>query len=229
VADFQRLGYLPEALLNFIALLGWSPGEDRELMTREELVAAFDVARVQKHGAKFDTEKLAWMNGEYIKQAPIDELVDGVSLILSLQPDAASLRTDRAYVAAVCELLRERAKTLAEMVEANRYFFEAASIAPDPEAVKKRASSPLAFERLALVHTMLTAVPTWDAVTLETAIRALADEHGGKAGDFIHPLRVAVTGYAVSPGIFQTLEVLGRDLSLRRISEFLERREALTT
>ncbi|MDE2571842.1 MAG: glutamate--tRNA ligase, partial [bacterium] len=227
VGDFERLGYLPEALLNFIALLGWSPGDDRERMTRSELVEAFDVDGIQKHGAKFDTVKLAWMNGEYMRHAPLDELVEGTSLILSLQPDAQALRTERAHVARVCELLRERAKTLAELVESNRYFFETGSITPDAEAVKKRAGTPEAFERLALVYARLESLAAWDAAALEGAIRALGDEMGGKAGDYIHPLRVAVTGHAVSPGIFETLEVLGRKLSLRRITEFLERREAL--
>ena len=229
VADFQRLGYLPEALLNFIALLGWSPGDDREIMSRQDLIAAFDInpKRVQKSGAKFDTEKLAWMNGEYLKKAPLDELVEGTRVILALQPNAATLRTDRAHVAAVCDLLRERAKTLAELVEANRFFFEPGSIVPDPEAVTKRAGTPEAFERLALVRERLEAAQTWDAATLETAIRGLADERNGKAGEYIHPLRVAVTGHAVSPGIFQTLVVLGRDVSLLRVAEFLDHREAL--
>jgi len=228
VADFRRLGYLPEALLNFIALLGWSPGGDREIMSRDEMIAAFDIARVQKHGAKFDTEKLTWMNGEYIKVAPLEELVEGTSYILSQESDVASLRTDWDHVAAVCQLMRERVKTLGELVRANRYLFTAGSIVPDPEAVRKRAGTPEAFERLALVRERLEGAPSWDPLTLEAAIRALAEEKGGKAGDFIHPLRVAVTGHAVSPGIFETLAVLGREVALRRVAEFLDRREALT-
>ena len=227
VGDYQRLGYLPAALVNFLALLGWSPGEDREIMTRDEMVALFDLDRVQKSGAVFDTVKLTWMNGEYMKNAKIDTLVDGVLELVEFEPDVADLRIDRWHVTAICELLRERAKTLAEIIRANKYLFmKSYTLEWDPQAVTKRASGSEALERLRAAGGALREVEDWDKVPLEAAVRGLAESSGVKAGEYIGPMRVAVTGQAVSPGIFETLEVLGRDVSLGRINAFLAAQSA---
>jgi glutamyl-tRNA synthetase len=229
VGDYKRLGYLPNALVNFLALLGWSPGGDREIMPLDEMVAIFDLARVQKSGAVFDTTKLTWMNGEYIKAAKTETIVDGVLALLELEPDVAELRIDRWHVTAICELLRERAKTLAEIVRANKYLFSKAHVLDwDEAAVQKRAGTPEAMARLRDAHAALREVEDWDKVPLEEALRALAERSGIKAGEYIQPLRVAITGVAVSPGIFETLEVLGRDVSLGRVNAFLSARAAGT-
>lgn len=222
VGDYRRLGYLPNALVNFLALLGWSPGGDKELMKIDEMLALFDLERVQKSGAVFDTVKLTWMNGEYLKVAKIDTLVDGVLELIELEPDVAQLRTDRWHVTAICELLRERAKTLAEIIRANKYLFSTSFTLPwDPQAVQKRAGSPEALERLREVGTTLRDCEEWDKVPLEAALRALSERTGVKSGEYIQPLRVAVTGASVSPGIFETIEVLGREVTLGRTSAFL--------
>lgn len=222
VGDYRRLGYLPQALVNFLALLGWSAGGDKEIMKIDEMLALFDLDRVQKSGAVFDTVKLTWMNGEYLKVAKIDTLVDGVLELIELEPDVAELRTDRWHVTAICELLRERAKTLAEIIKANKYLFSKAyTLVWDSEAVQKRAGTPEALDRLGELSTTLRDCEEWDKVPLETALRALSERTGIKAGDYIQPLRVAVTGASVSPGIFETIEVLGRDVTLGRVNSFL--------
>lgn len=222
VGDYRRLGYLPQALVNFLALLGWSAGGDKEIMKIDEMLALFDLDRVQKSGAVFDTVKLTWMNGEYLKVAKIDTLVDGVLELIELEPDVAELRTDRWHVTAICELLRERAKTLAEIIKANKYLFSKAyTLVWDSEAVQKRAGTPEALDRLRELSTTLRDCEEWDKVPLETALRALSERTGIKAGDYIQPLRVAVTGASVSPGIFETIEVLGRDVTLGRVNSFL--------
>ena len=222
VFEYRKLGYLPQGLVNFLALLGWSPGEDRELLTLDQMVELFEFDRVQKHGAVFDTVKLTWMNGEYLKTAPIEVLVDEVTALLADAPDAATLRTDRAHVAGVCELLRERAKTIAEITTAARYFFTLqTNIGWQHEAVAKRVGTPESRTRLREVGDALRAyMGAWNRVDLEGAIRAAAAAHNTKAGDMIGPLRVAVTGVAVSAGIFETVELLGREITLGRIEAF---------
>ncbi|GAC1499160.1 MAG: hypothetical protein NVS1B14_02500 [Vulcanimicrobiaceae bacterium] len=222
VGDYRRLGYLPEALRNFLALLGWSPGGDREIMPIQEIVERFDLDRVQKQGAVFDTVKLTWMNGEYIKLAPIDALVDTAIHLIESEPDAQALRGERAHVAAVCEVLRERAKTVAEIVRGHRYFFSRDMVIGwNPQAVQQRAGSPAALDRLQTANAALAQCAAWDAESLETCLRGLAQRSGVKAGEYIGPIRVAVTGEAVSPGIFETLALVGRELSLGRINAFL--------
>lgn len=222
LGDYKRLGYLPKALVNFLILLGWSPGEDREIMSLDEMIALFDLDRVQKHGAVFDTVKLTWMNGEYMKTAKIDQLADGVLELLEFEPDVAELRMDRFHIIAVCELLRERAKTLAEIIRGNKYFFTKSHVLEwDSEAVRKRAGTPQALERLRQALDELREIDQWERVSLEAAIRARSDKEQAKAAEFIQPLRVAVTGQAISPGIFETLDVLGRELTIGRVSAFL--------
>lgn len=225
VFEYRKLGYLPQGLVNFLALLGWSPGEDRELMTLEQMVTLFDLDRVQKHGAVFDTVKLTWMNGEYLKNAPIDVLTDEVIALLADAPDAASLRTDRAHVAAVCELLRERAKTIAEITGASHYFFtRETDVGWHADAVAKRVGTSEARTRLREVADALRAHDgPWDRVALEATIRNAAAASGAKAGDLIGPLRVAITGVAVSAGIFETVEILGREIAIGRIDAFFAR------
>ncbi|MDQ6929351.1 MAG: glutamate--tRNA ligase, partial [Candidatus Eremiobacteraeota bacterium] len=227
VGDYRRLGYLPGALVNFLALLGWSPGQDREIMKLEETIALFDLSRVQKGGAVFDTVKLTWMNGEYIKSASTESLVDGVLDLLGHEPDAAQLRTDRPHVTAICELLRERAKTLGEIIRANKYLFSTShTLAWDSQAVEKRAGTSQALDRLRELAAALDRSSGWEKSALEQTLRGLSEQTGVKAGDFIQPLRVAVTGVAVSPGIFETIEVLGRDVTLGRVNAFLAGRSA---
>ncbi|MDP9019137.1 MAG: glutamate--tRNA ligase, partial [Candidatus Eremiobacteraeota bacterium] len=222
IGDYRRLGFLPNALVNFLALLGWSPGEDREIMKLDEMLALFDLERVQKHGAVFDTVKLTWMNGEYMKVAKIDTLVDGVLELIEFEPDVAQLRTDRWHVTAICELLRGRAKTLAEIIKANKYLFLTDVVLPwDPQAVQKRAGTSQALDNLRMLSNSLRDTVEWDRISLEENLRTLSSQSGVKAGDFIQPLRVAVTGQSVSPGIFETIEVLGREVTLGRVHAFL--------
>lgn len=224
VSDFRRLGYLPEALLNFLALVGWSPGEDREIMERPQLIGLFDLERVQKHGAIFDTAKLTWMNGEYIRQAPLDDIVRAATELLSFDAQPDQLRSDARHVRAVCALLHERARTIAEITVAHRYLFTTtAFIEWDEASVQKRAGTLEALDRLRAVRAEL-ADADFEKTSLEARLRSLAERNAAKLGEFVHPVRVAVTGFAVSPGIFEVLDVLGRAVTLARIDAFLASR-----
>ena len=224
VSEYRALGYLPDALVNFLALLGWSPpGGELEIMTHAQMIELFDLERVQKHGAIFDVVKLAWMNGEYIRTAPLARLVDLTMERLAEAPDADKLRRDRAHVEAACALLRERIKTIDDLVSGSRYLFTTDLVIPwDEQAIAKRAGTPEARERLHEVAEALRGISgEWTHAAIEEAIRALAERKGIKAGEFIGATRVAITGAAVSAGLFETVEVLGREITLGRIDAFL--------
>jgi glutamyl-tRNA synthetase len=222
VSEYRTSGFLPDALVNFLALLGWSPpGGDREIFSRGELCELFDLDRVQKHGAVFDLVKLAWMNGEYIRMAPLETLAEIASEMLSVQPDAPALRTDREHVMACCELMRERVKTIGDLVNGARYLFvRDVEIAWNEEAVAKRAGTTEARERLRDAAGALQNV-RWERTAIEAAIRDLAQRNKQKPGEYIGAIRVAITGVAVSAGLFETAEVLGREIVLGRIDAFL--------
>jgi glutamyl-tRNA synthetase len=167
------------------------------------------------------------MNGEYIRSAPL-ELLTGLTIeALEAQPDAASLRTEREHVAKVCELMRERMRTVVELVQNSRYFFASdLQLRWDEQAVAKRAGTAEARARLREVTDALRETATmpgavWDRTAIEAAVRALAERTAHKAGEFIGPLRVAITGTAVSAGIFETAEVLGAHVTLGRAEAFL--------
>jgi glutamyl-tRNA synthetase len=234
VSEYREQGYLPEALVNFIALLGWSPGEDRELLTREEMVAAFSLEGIGKSGAVFDLEKLNWMNGVYLRQLSPDRLVEmarpflekagalGAAGVGTPAP-SASLRAglqggvfDEQYVARVLLLEQERARTLAELPELTRFFFEEPA-SYDEKGERKWFRREGAAELLAAVRARLASMERFDAEALEAALRGLADELGMGAGPVIHTTRLAVTGKTAGPGLFEVLSVLGKDRVLRRL------------
>ena len=222
VNEYEALGYLPDALVNFLGLLGWSPGGNRELMTREEMVRDFTIEGVVKHPAIFDHAKLAWMNKEYLKRLPPDELTRRVCDLLERRTPVPD-RIDEAHVARVTALLQERARTVGEIVDQGAYFFTDGAVEPAPEAVEKYCATPEAIERLREVRAALAGIAAFAPADIEAAIRGLAERSGLKAAAFIHPLRVALTGQAVSPGIFEVTGILGREVALVRIDALLAR------
>src|SRR5215469_2932186 len=223
VNEYEALGYLPDALVNFLALLGWSPGGNRELMTRPEMVADFTIEGVVKHPAIFDHAKLAWMNKEYLKAIPLDELAERVIALLEGRPSIPD-RIDPDHVKQVAALLQERVYTVSEILDQGSYFFTRGAIEPAPDALAKYCSTPDALERLREVRAALGETPpAFTTSDVESVIRGLAQRTGRKAAEFIHPLRVALTGQAVSPGIFEVSSILGRDVALARIDAHLER------
>jgi glutamyl-tRNA synthetase len=217
VTEYSRQGFVPEAMMNFLALLGWSPGDDRELFTRDELVAAFSLEGIASSNAVFNPEKLEWFSAQHIARMPAEELVSRIEPRLR---EAGLWLADLAWLARLVELLRPRAKRLTDFVEKGRPFL-VDQVEYDAEAVKKHLSSPEALAHLAAVRAACAAVEEFTAAALEPAIRALAESRGVKAGVLIHPTRVAVVGRAESPGIFEVLELLGRDRALARMDTAL--------
>lgn len=219
VADYQRDGILPSAMLNFLVLLGWSPGGDREVMTMPEMIELFSPSGLQRKAAIFDPQKLEWMNGQHLSLIALDELMPRVAAALTeaglATPDAVATRPD--WYRGLVDLLRVRARTINDIVrQAEPYLRD--TIAYDPDAVAKQwKDRPRTAELLGAVRAQLAGVTTWTAGALEPALRTLAESRGVTAGKIFQPLRVALTGLTVSPGIFDVLMMLGRDKSLSRI------------
>ncbi|MDH7514626.1 MAG: glutamate--tRNA ligase [Bacteroidota bacterium] len=219
VGEYQARGYLPSALFNYLALLGWSPGDDRELFTREELVVVFDARRLLKKSSVFDEEKLRWMNGKHIRMLSDDELL--AALRPFIPPRHAEVPTD--YLRAMIPLLRERMELLPDFFERGRIFLE------DPESYDEKAVSKYWNDETAAAVRMIAADladASFHAADLEKRIRAFAESSGIGAGKLIHALRLALTGGLSSPGIFETMAVLGKETCLRRIRKALESIEA---
>jgi glutamyl-tRNA synthetase len=219
VGDYQHQGLLPGAMLNFLALLGWSPGEDREVMTIGEMISLFSPDGLQKKAAIFDPKKLEWMNGQHLSLIPLEQLEPAVTpaMIAAGLVDEASIATRREWYLSLLDLLRVRARTIDDIVrQAGPYFLD--SIEYDPDAVAKNwKDRAQAAEILAATRSTLADAGEWSAANLENALRSLAEKRGIAAGKIFQPLRVALTGLAVSPGIFEVLVMQGRVLALSRI------------
>ncbi len=213
--DYRKLGYLPEAVVNFLALLGWSPGGDREILSGEELVKEFDLSRVGKTGAIFDLAKLSWMNSQYLAKASQETLLPLVQEHLE-ERGWWSSGLDPAWVGLVVELYKARIETLQDFCRQTEGLFTD-DVPFDPEAVQIRLKQPGVAERLSAFAARLDPLPKWDAASTETACRSLAEELKIKAADLIHPTRVAVTGRSVGPSLFHVLEVAGRERTIKRL------------
>jgi len=230
VEAYRELGILPEALFNFLALLGWSPGGDREVMDPADLIEAFSVERILKKSAVFDSEKLMWLNRRHIERLSLERLTElargpleeaGVAkAVLDGQPER--LRQ-------VLGLVRERGNTIeAIALQATPFLLD--SIEYDPEAVARFWKSPAEAARLLrAVRDLLAGAASFEPAALEADMRQLAEAHEVGAGKIIHPLRVAVMGTGVSPGIFGVLSLMGRERTLDRIEQALGYLDAAAT
>ncbi|MEO7272303.1 MAG: glutamate--tRNA ligase, partial [Vicinamibacterales bacterium] len=219
VMAYPELGYLPEAMVNFLALLGWSPGSDEELFTRDELVTRFALDGISGGNAVFNPEKLDWFNQQHMMRLPAGDLAARIEPRLR----AAGLwnerfaAADRPWLERVIELLKPRAKTLGQFVTDGRLFF-VEEVDYDPAAVAKHLHAPGSRELLSAVQTALNGLPAFTQGLIEEVLRSLAAQRGIKPALPIHMTRVAVTGKTTSPGLFEVLELLGRERSLRRLA-----------
>jgi glutamyl-tRNA synthetase len=218
---YRAMGILPQAMVNFLALLGWSPGDNLEILPVEELIRRFDIKRIGRTGSVFDMKKLLWMNSQYMKQATLETLLPLVQAKLRehglWQPGL-----DPVWLGQVIELYKTRADTVEDLCrQAQALFLE--EVPMDPDAVQARLKHPAVPDRLKAFAQRLEQLPTWNASSIEEACRTLASELGVPAAELIHPTRVAVTGRSVGPSLFHVLEVAGRDrvvYRLRRASRY---------
>jgi glutamyl-tRNA synthetase len=219
VGDYQNEGILASAMVNFLALMGWSPGGDREVMTLEEMVSLFSMDGLQKKAAVFDTKKLEWMNGQHLSRTEAAVLEPRITpaLIAAGVTTAADVAARRDWYLALLDLLKVRARLLHDIVrQAIPYF--AGPIQFDADAVAKQwKDRPATIELLEATKERLAGASSWAPEPMEAALRALAEERGLGGGKIFQPLRVALTGTSVSPGIFEVLMAMGRDLAFARI------------
>jgi glutamyl-tRNA synthetase len=219
VTEYERIGYLPDAMVNFLALLGWSPGGNRELLTRAELVEAFDLDAISGGAAVFDPDKLDWFNTQYLGRLSPDDLVARVTPLFQAagmwRDDLEGPRRD--WLGRVLRLVLPRVKRLPDFVgQASPFLTE--GVAYDPDAVRKHLTLADLDEQVSALAVALDSdADPWDEATIERVLRGVADARRIKAATLIHAARIAATGKAVSPGIFEVLALLGKPLTLARL------------
>jgi len=215
IGDFQAQGYLPQAVSNFIALIGWSPGDNREKMTIGEMVEAFTLEKVQKADAIFDPEKLKWLNGVYIREMPIESLVEAVKPYLRNAGFEVD-KVDQGWLKKVVALEQERIRLFSEAPELFDFFFKDIPYDLNLLVLKKKTPAEV-LGALNKVNEELSRMTDWTKDELENTFRALATMMNWATGDLFMPVRIAVTGKKATPPLFETMEILGKELSLKRI------------
>ena len=223
VIEYARQGYLPEAMVNFLALLGWSPGSDEELFTTQELIDRFSLEGISGGNAVFNTEKLDWFNHQHLLKLSDDELIAQLRPLLveaDMWNDSLD-RSSREWFVRVLALLRPRCKKLAEFVDQLAPFFVDPS-SYDAEGVKKHLSAPDMPEHLRALSAEFGRVDSWTEASLEQRLRALAESRGIKAGALIHGTRLALTGRMMSPGLFEMTLLVGREQTLARLARLVD-------
>ena len=220
---YRRAGYLPEAMLNYLALMGWAISADREEFSLQEFIASFDIKDITLGGPVFDLEKLTWMNGKYLRKMAVGDVLARLrQTVLSDE-----------YLLRVLPLAHERVDKLEDFVDYARFFF-VGEVAYDSEAreklvAKKRTAAETAGALGRLLEERLDPLLDWNAAGLEAVMRAFAEEIAWKPGDLFMPVRIGVTGKAATPPLFETMEVLGREVCRRRLRRAIEVLKSLGT
>lgn len=221
IMSYKDMGYLPDAMVNYLVRLGWSHG-DQELFTRQELIEKFSWDHVQTSAAVFNPDKLLWLNAEYIKTSPPGQVAQALVPLLEqagLKQEVEAVSGE--WLAQLVVLVKERAKTLIEMVDWVRPYF-GQTVTFDEEAAKKFLTPAIA-PALSKLIARLEAFQAYSKLEWESSFKQLVQEEGMKMGQLAQPVRVALTGRAASPGLFEVMEVLGRDRTLFRLRKGLER------
>lgn len=220
--EYRDQGYLPDAVVNFLALLGWSLDDHTEIIDRETLTRHFDLDRVLPNPAVFNAEKLAWMNGMYIRELPPGDLAALARPFLE-KPLGRSIDPD--LLLSIAPLVQERIKVLTDIVDMADFFFKDGELQYDIEALlgKRYAGDPAAAGALERVVRAVSDLEPWQHESLEAAIRPLAEEIGVKTGELFSVIRVAVTGKTATPPLFETMAILGRDRTLGRLRSAIAR------
>ena len=222
ILEFRDNGYLPEAMFNFIGLLGWSLDDKTEIMTRQQFIDNFSLERIGKTGAIFDRKKLEWMNGVYIRAlSPEDFARRSLPFLDKSLPPEVKRPLDIGYLSQMLPLIQERAKTLAEVPELVGFFFVEESAYPVDDLIGKGMTKESAVKALDVSSQRITKLDKFDKEALETVLRPLAEELGLKTGQLFGALRTAVTGRTATPPLFETMAVLGKERCLERIDHAL--------
>lgn len=217
VQQFKDDGYLPDALLNYLALLGWNPGSEDEIFTLDELIASFEMSHVHKKGAVYDEQKLTWISGQHMSRLGTANILEGIHEIKSDWCDGF----DTQYIYTVLDLLKLRSKSLRDFIDQSSYFFN------DPQSYDEK-SSRKNWKDDAVSQIMndfkkrLEVLEQWDADVIETSLRKIAEENDLSAGKLIHPSRLALSGVPSGPSLFTLMAILGKDACIRRLNKALD-------
>ena len=220
VGEFREQGYLPDALFNYLLLLGWNPGDDREVLTREEMIRLFDLEKVHVTAAMFDQKKLAWMNGEYVKKIPHDAFKAELKRRLAAQGEFSGQGRDEAWWDCLADQVQPRTKLLNDLGKGLEYLFSNA-YPLDEKAVAKRLAKEGVKATLADLVVRFGAVDEWTAPRLEGVVKGLSQGQG--MGPWVHPIRVAVSGRGEGIGLFEMLQLVGKEKTLARLAAAAEK------
>lgn len=224
VEEYREQGYLPEAIINYLALLGWSPEGEEEIIPLEEIINRFSLERVSKNAAIYDTKKLTWMNGHYLREGDLDRITQMAIPFLQDKGLVSSQKlTERDYlhIRAIVGTVRDRVKTLDEVADAASYFFSDVS-EYEEKGVRKYFSKVETIPILEKAKQALEVLPEFNAKTTEEAYRLVAEELDISTGHLFHPTRLAVSGRTMGPGLFDILELLGRETVLERLEKAIK-------
>ena len=213
VGDYQHMGILPAAMRNFLALLGWSPGGDREIMTLDEMIGLFSLEGIQKKPAIFDMTKLEWMNGQYLSMASADELYP----LVSPQLEQLGLNGNKDAVLKAIAAVKTRSRTTLDVAKQVAVRLDAKFVAFDDKAIKEIAKDPAGYKASLEASVAVLRKTDWTPQALEKTLRALADEKGVAAGKIFQPIRIALTGGTVSEPVNELLHVVGKEAALKRL------------
>jgi len=215
--EYRDMGYLPHALLNFLTLLGWAPGDNREVMSKDEIIESFSIDKINDRNAVFDNQKLDWMNGMYIRKMPLKKLVDiALEELKKAELIKDTKKVDINKISKIVELIQERLKKFSEIPQLINYFFDKPIY--EEKAVRKFLKKDGVSQMLQELCKTIEEVEPFDIEILESAVREFIEQKGLKVGQVIHPVRVALTGRAASPPIFDVMQVLGKQTCLKRIA-----------
>lgn len=237
VGEFRERGFLPQALTNYLALLGWSPGDDSELMSMDEIREKFSLDGISKKGAIFDEAKLTWMNSHYIRQLAEKEILAYVQHFIdqgaAVQPGKrSSTKTkrkkdfDENYLTRVITAMKDRANVLRDFVDSAEYFFEDPK-KYDSKGVNKYLKNADIWVYLSEFTERMTGLSEYNETSIETLLRSFAEEKGISAAKIIHPVRLALTGKTASPGLFEMMDILGKETVLRRLTFFIKQQQEI--
>ena len=218
VFEYKNEGILPEALANYLMLLGWNPGEDKEIISLEEAIKVFDVSDINDVQAKFDIDKLRWVNGEYIKNKSVQELLEPI-LDAMIKEGYSKDSIDQEYLLKVIELYHVRFRVFSEFIELTRCFFKD-DYPMDEKAMRKNLQNDQAKEVLVKFSEKLKTLDEFSADKIELSCNELAEELEIKTGKIIHPTRTAISGLSKGAGLYQMMEVIGKDKIIARMIKY---------
>lgn len=221
ISDYRKMGYLPEALVNYLLLLSWAPGGDRELISIKEAIKLFDVKDVNKTAATFDLKKLDWMNNQYLKSADPEKLTDEVIPALVEKGLILKEYFDRKYIVNLVKLFQARMNTLADFPDWADFFL-LKSVNLDPAAEKKYLSKDHSKEFNLFIQ-RLDSLKEFNNASIEATFREMVAELGIESKELIHPIRVALTGKTIGPGLFEIIYYLGKDRAKERLKRFIRK------